>query len=335
MTHPAIEPDHPLHRSSGGPPKPGGYYIDGHYTDTAPAHSVSPSAAAFLYGEGVFETVRLYRGRPFRLQEHLRRLEHGLKVLEISPPAALAEAGDIIAALAQRNIPGTIDAMARLVVGAGAAAGNRAGTGSPGQPRSGGGEMAAHGITAATAGGIRTPETPPIFVVQVQPLDTAAIRRRQEGMTAMTLPWRRDAVNPLLKIKSLSYLENRHGLRLARRAGADEGVFINRNGDVTEGTFSNLFFIRGEAIVTPAPDAGLLPGITRLTIIELAQKLGLDCREAAVPDAALPEFDGAFLTSSLTEIAPLTAIDTGRYDPARTAALRQRLLAAYRELTRE
>jgi branched-subunit amino acid aminotransferase/4-amino-4-deoxychorismate lyase len=235
--------------------------------------------------------------------------------------------------------------MIRIVVGAGPAGGNRAenqaGAGSETKsqaetttkPRAGGTAMAARGTTHAPAAGPNRPqEAPPIIVIQALSLDLAAIRRRQEGMTAMTLPWRRDAANPLLKIKSISYLENRHGLRNARRAGADEGIFLNRNGDITEGTFTNLFFIRGDGLVTPPPDAGLLPGITRQTIIELARELDLDCREATVPHAARGDFDGVFLTSSLTEIAPLTILDDIRYAPPRTAAIRQRLLDAYHKL---
>ena len=152
-------------------------------------------------------------------------------------------------------------------------------------------------------------------------------------MRALILPWRRDRRNPLLAVKSLNYLENRYGLQEARKRGFDEAIFLNHEGEFCEGSFSNLFLIRGESLLTPPLTAGLLAGITRAFILQSANLLGLDCREVTLYPKDLKECDGAFLTSSLMEIAPLIELDEHKFDLIRTSKLRNILQKTFLEKT--
>ncbi|MBW1645370.1 MAG: aminotransferase class IV [Deltaproteobacteria bacterium] len=269
----------------------------------ADAAAVSPFAPAFLYGHGVFETLRLYRGRPHLLADHQRRLAAGLEFLGLARPAAWDEIPAIIDALAGRNGLEGGDAMVRLVCG-GTPPGNEPGA-----------------------------ETPPAgLIVQVLPLDLEAIAARQAGCRTCILPWRRDPENPLLRHKTLNYLENYRGRRLAARQGCQEGLFLNCYQELCEGTYSNLFLVEEDSLVTPPVSAGLLPGITRAAIIRAAGRLGIACREERLTPELAACFQGGFLTSSLMELAPLVNLERQQFQPSRVADLGRALVAAYRRL---
>ena len=170
-------------------------------------------------------------------------------------------------------------------------------------------------------------------MIRATALDIESIKCRQEGMRALILPWCRDRRNPLLVIKSLNYLENRYGLQEAQRKGFDEGIFLNQEGELCEGSFSNLFLIRGNSLLTPPLAAGLLPGITRNFVLKSANRLNLDCQEISLYPKDLGGCDGAFLTSSLMEIAPLIELDKYKFDVDHTAKTRNLLQEAFRKKT--
>ena len=264
--------------------------------------AISPLDSGFLFGEGLFETIRTYHGHPFRLDDHLARLRRGLQRLDLLEPQDLKQSPTIIAELLATNQLTQKPGVIKLVVSRGPAIINNSDN-----------------------------SLPPTLLIRATELDLESIKQRQQGMRALILPWRRDRRNPLLKVKSLNYLENRFGLQEAQRKGFDEGIFLNQEGELCEGSFSNLFLIRNKSLLTPPLTAGLLPGITREFILQTANRLNLDCQEVPLYPKDLGECDGAFLTSSLMEIAPLIELDEHKFDLDQTSKLRSLLQEAFRK----
>ena len=278
-------------------------YINGRFMPENRA-TISPLDSGFLFGEGLFETIRSYQGHPFLLDKHLARLRRGLQRLAIPEPQNLQQSPAIISELLAANRLTQEPGVIKLVVSRG-----------------------------DTKIGNPDKNLAPTLMIRATRLDLESIRRRQQGMRALILPWRRDRQNPLLTVKSLSYLENRYGLGEAHRGGFDEGIFLNQEGELCEGSFSNLFLIRGESLLTPPLTAGLLPGITRAFILDTADRLHLDCRETPLYEKDIKECDGAFLTSSLMEMAPLIELSEHKFNLDRTSKLRSTLQETFRKET--
>ena len=150
------------------------------------------------------------------------------------------------------------------------------------------------------------PASPTLFLV-AKPLDVRLSEHQRLGIGAIALRWG-CPFNPF-GIKSPNYLYNMLAMAQARRDGAQEALFIAPDGSVVEGTTSNVFSVLDGILTTPAEDSGLLPGITREVVIELARKEGLTVREAPVFLDELFSADEAFMTGSLKEVMPLTTVD--------------------------
>lgn len=275
-------------------------YINGRFIPEDQA-VISPFDTGFLFGEGLFETIRTDHGHPFRLDDHLARLRRGLQKLDLPEPQNLKQSPTIITELLAANQLTQEPGVVKLIISRGA-------------------------VETSYADN----SLPPTLLIRATQLDLESIKRRQQGMRALILPWHRDRRNPLLTVKSLNYLENRYGLQEAQRKGFDEGIFLNQEGEFCEGSFSNLFLIRGESLLTPPLSAGLLPGITRAVILRTANQLSLDCRETTLYPKDIKECNGAFLTSSLMEIAPLIELDEYKFDLDRTTKTRSLLQEAFR-----
>jgi len=246
-----------------------------------------------LYGYGLFETMRSYGGRVFRLEEHYRRLCEGAAVLDLPPALTLDDLRAAVDALLEQN--GLADAYLRLTVTAGPA------------PDGGG-------------------ASPSILLV-ARPLSGYPPDLYQRGMAAVTSASRRNEASPLSRVKSLNYLDNLLAREEARRKGADEAILLNTRGLVAEGSASNVFLVGSEGILTPGIDSGALPGITRATVIELAREAGIACAEGEVATEALVQAAEAFLTNSIMGVMPLTRLDgrpigSGRPGPV-TGAIRR------------
>lgn len=259
--------------------------------------TISPNSPGFLFGEGLFETIRSDAGRPLLLPDHLARMRSGLKTLSLKLPAGFNLAAATISDLLAVNKFEQKSAVIKIVC-------------TQNQSANSGIE-----IEPATS-----------LIIKTTELDLEEIKKRQQGIRAQIIPWHRDSENPLLALKSLNYLENRYALQRARRQGFDEGIFLNQTGELCEGTFSNLFFIRKETLLTPPLKAGILPGITRAFILGKAQSAGIKTHEIPLFPEDIKTCDGAFLTSSLMHLAPLLGIDQIKFDPDQTASLRKILL---------
>jgi len=249
-------------------------FLNGRFVERGEA-AVPALDRGLLYGYGLFETMRSYGGRVFRLGEHYRRLCEGAAVLDLPPALTLDDLRVAIDALLREN--GLADAYLRLTVTAGPA------------PDDGG-------------------ASPSILLV-ARPLSGYPPDLYQRGMAAVTSTTRRNEASPLSRVKSLNYLDNLLAREEARRRGADEAILLNTRGLVAEGSASNVFLVSSEGLLTPSIESGALPGITRATVIELAREAGIACLEDEIEAATFAGAAEAFLTNSIMEVMPLTRLD--------------------------
>lgn len=249
-----------------------------------------------LHGYGLFETMRSYGGRVFRLEEHYRRLAEGASTIHIGLPLSLEELRAAIDVLLERNaLP---DARIRLTVTAGPV------------PEAG--------------------EARPTIMLFTTPLTDYPPELYERGMSAVTSAIRRNEISPLSRVKSLNYLDNLLAREEALRRGADHAILLNTRGLVAEGSSSNVFVVDGETLLTPDLASGALPGITRAVVIEIAPQAGLTVRERQVAPETLSGAEEAFLTGSVMGIMPLTRLDgapIGSGRPGPKATLLRRLYA--------
>lgn len=245
--------------------------INGHFV---PVHcaQISPLDQGFLYGYGLFETVLVCGGRPVLLEAHLKRLEAGCKTLGIALPLPLAEVSRLVHQTIKPNL--TTDGALRLTLSAGT-----------------------------------DPERSPgnLFIF-TRPLSYGP-QDYQRGFVAGWSSFRRNEHSPLVKLKTLNYLENLLAKREAQQRGWNEALFLNSAGYVAEGTLSNVFIVRGDRVITPSRDQGLLPGVLRQTVIETCLELGIPVDERPVTPEELIDADECFLTNSLMTVMPLVKIN--------------------------
>jgi branched-chain amino acid aminotransferase len=259
---------------------------------------ISPADHGFLLGDGVFETLRCYRGKPFALEAHLERLEAGALALGLRTPA-LEELGRAAHAVVEAN--GLTEARMRVTL--------TSGPGPPGLARGPG------------------PPTAAVAALPLEPWPRAA--------TAVVSRWRRDETSPLARVKTISLVENVMALSEARAEGVGEALLLNGRGDLCEATTANVFCVSGDRVSTPALSSGCLAGITRDHVLRVCAGLGVEAVEAELPGEMLHEVEEAFLTSSTREIQPLVAVDgrpIGEGDPG---PLTLRLAGAYSDMVAE
>ncbi|XXX77628.1 aminotransferase class IV [Sorangium sp. So ce134] len=288
---------------------------------------VSVYDRGFLYGDSVFETIRTYGGEPFALEEHLARLERSAARIAIALPIPRDELGREVCALVRAAAEG-----AGAVAGsAGAAAGL---AGAPGSAGAAAGSTGTAGSAAPLESYVRVMLTrgsgplgldpalagAPLRVILVEPLKPLPGALYREGISAITTRTQRagDAA-PGAKISN--YLESLLALREARAAGAHEALILDPSGHVVEGTTSNVFLVErrppahegaaeaGHLLITPPKEAGILVGITRANVIDVAGELGIPVCCEPVTMARLLAAEEAFITSSLREIVPVVRVD--------------------------
>ena len=184
-------------------------------------------------------------------------------------------------------------------------------------------------------GSLLPPEVPPspTVLLVAKPLDAGISEHQQLGIGAIALRWG-NPFNPF-GIKSPNYLYNMLAMAQARREGAQEALFVAPDGSVVEGTTSNVFSVTKGILATAGEDSGLLPGITREVVMELARKEGLAVREAPVPLDDLLSADEAFVTGSLKEVMPLTAVDGRKIGAGSPGPITRLLQKRYRAAVEE
>lgn len=259
----------------------------------------------FLYGYGLFETMRAYGTRIFRLGRHLVRLTQAAEIL----------------GLASKLVTFDLEQAARDTLSA-----NNLKDGSIRLTVSGGeGEMVPDPTTCRY----------PTVLIAARSYTPYPIQSYKKGFRAVLSSLRRDSQSPLSRVKSANYLISVLAKMEARASGADEALVLNELGFLAEGSTCNLFLVAGGILFTPSLKGGILPGITREAVLELASGLGIEAREQEMTPSELFEADEAFLTSSLLEIMPLTGLDGKPIGTAKPGAVTERLMAAYKELVEQ
>lgn len=245
----------------------------------------------FLYGDGLFETVRLYDGRPFAWPRHTVRLAEGCRTLGIPYPGPEIAAG--------------LEAVLAALSGARSGETGR-------EP--GAGSLRLTVTRGAHPTGVRgllpQQEMRPTVAITANSGEPYPPDAYRSGLHAVTVSFPRNHLSPLVRLKSLNSLENIMGRREAAASGADEGLFFNIRGDLTEGTVSNVFLLRGgDRLITPPAGSGLLPGIAREIVLAVGGALGLTVIEETVARSDLQSAREAWLTNSLLEVMPLVGLD--------------------------
>ena len=279
-------------------------FIDGKYLSERDA-KVSVFDHGLLYGDGVFEGIRAYNGRVFKLKEHIDRLFYSAKAILLDIPMSHAELMKATIATCRANK--LRDAYIRLVVTRG---------------------IGTLGLNP------RSCKNPSVIIIagkiQVYPAELYA-----RGMEIVTVPTVRNlhsAVNPA--IKSLNYLNNILAKIEANNAGVEEAVMLNAEGFVAECTADNLFIIKGGALYTPPLSAGALYGITRGTVMEIAELAGMKVIEKNLTRYDLFCSDECFLTGTGAEIMPVIKIDGRVIGTGKPGKLTRKLVDEYHALTK-
>jgi branched-chain amino acid aminotransferase len=260
----------------------------------------------FLYGEGVYETLRTYNGQPFLFDRHMRRLRNSADMLALSVPLTNAEIdGRFRETVQTAGLGGSAgrDAYIRILV--------------------------TRGIGELTYDPAATPI--PSIVVIVKPNVDPPREVFERGVRVCLVGVIRNhpgTVNPLIKSNSL--LNNALAMQEALRRGAFEGVMRNYQGELAECTQSNLFIVKNGAALTPPITAGLLPGITREFLFEVGAEAGIPVRDQVLRDEDLFGADEAFLTSTTRELVPIVQVDDKPIGPGKPGPVTQALLEGYR-----
>ncbi|MEM1503471.1 aminodeoxychorismate lyase [Domibacillus sp. 8LH] len=262
---------------------------------------ISPFDHGFLYGVGVFETFRTYDGTPFLLDEHLNRLNRSLQELHIDLHVACEEVLDILAQLEEAN--GWRDAYIRFNVSAGE------------------GDI---GLQTA-------PYQKPNVIVFQKKLAPAGPMTEKRGVWLET---RRNRPEGESRLKSHHYLNNIFGKREAGSDPSIEGIFLTEDGFVAEGVVSNMFWIKKGTLYTPALQTGILGGVTRRFVMDIACDTGLRVEEGLYTPAEAEAADEVFVTNSIQEIVPLRALGEKAFPGAAGEAV-QLLFKQYRRAVRQ
>jgi branched-chain amino acid aminotransferase len=280
-------------------------YISGQFYDKSEA-KISVYDHGLLYGDGVFEGIRSYGGKIFRLRQHLQRLYDSAKAIRLEIPMSQEQLAQAIRQTLDLN--GLKDAYIRVVVTRGA--------GSLGlDPR-------------------KTSDPQVIIITDhIQLYPPELYENGLEIVTVATIRNHPNAVNP--RIKSLNYLNNILAKLEAIQAGCLEALMLNHKGEVAECTGDNIFVVTRGMVRTPPLDAGILEGITRNAVLELAQRAGIPTREEPLTRHDVYTADECFLTGTAAEIIPVVKCDgrvigSGKPGPI-TRQLRERFFALVRE----
>ncbi len=277
-------------------------YLDGRYVPEEEA-KVSVFDHGLLYGDGVFEGIRAYNGRVFRLEEHLERLYDSARSIDLAIPLSMEEFAEVILETVRRN--NLKDAYIRPIV--------TRGKGDLGlDPR-------------------KCPR-PTVIVIAVE-WGALYGDLYEKGLKAVTVSVRRnpaDAMPP--NVKSLNYLNNILAKIEANYKGGDEAIFFDTNGYVSEGSGDNIFVVKNGVIITP-PTLNNLRGVTRGVVLEIAASLGITVKEQNIGYFDLYSADEVFVTGTAAEVAPIREIDGRVIGAARPGPITRQMMAAFRAVT--
>jgi D-alanine transaminase len=276
-------------------------YLNGHYLPLAEAR-VSPLDRAFLFGDAVYEVLPIYASRPFRLREHLDRLNRSLAGIRMSAPLSHTDWAELSQELISRN--SARDAYLYLQVTRGAELGRNHAWPEDLKP------------------------TLFAYVTALEPLSPSILEHGVSAVTATDTRWaRRD-------IKSTALLANILLKKLSADAGAFETIMLE-NGELTEGSSTTVHVVRDGVVRTPPNGHRILPGTTRDVVTELAGRLSVRCESSRVSEAMLRAADEIWLAFATRGVLPVTALDGAPVGTGKPGPMFKRISAAFADYTRE
>ena len=279
-------------------------YINGKLYDKEDA-KISVYDHGFLYGDGVFEGIRSYGGKVFRLAEHLDRLWNSAKAIWLQIPLSKPEMAKAIEDTLAVN--GIQDGYIRVVVSRG----------------------------CGTLGLDPNKCSHPQVIIITDHISLYPEELYQKGLEIVTVSTIRNhpaALNP--RVKSLNYLNNILAKIEGLQAGCIEALMLNHKGEVAECTGDNLFLVRGGRLSTPPNEAGILEGITREAVISLARELGIEVREVPLTKHDVYIADECFLTGTAAEVIPVVKVDSRTIGEGTPGQITRQLMAQFKKLTR-
>ncbi|MCY4569765.1 MAG: branched-chain-amino-acid transaminase [Candidatus Poribacteria bacterium] len=276
-------------------------YIDGEFLPKAEA-KISVFDHGLLYGDGVFEGIRSYNGRVFKLDEHLERLYDSAKSIMLQIPIPIETMKETLLETLRRNH--LTEAYIRLVITRGV------------------GDL-----------GLDPDKCPkPSIIIIADKIALYPQKFYEDGLEIVTASVRRnyaEAINP--RIKSLNYLNNILAKIEGKQSGAEEVLMLNAEGYVVECTGDNIFWVKNDVLVTPPVHMGILEGVTRNSVIDLARDAGMQVEERVFTRHDLYIADECFLTGTAAEVIPVVKIDRRAIGDGQPGKVTEKLIAAFRQ----
>ena len=276
--------------------------VNGHISPEREA-VISVFDHGFLYGEGVYETLRTYQGRLFLYDRHMRRLRNSARLIDLDLPFTDDEVATQIGSTIAAAELGAREAYVRVLV--------------------------TRGIGELTYDLRATPR--PSVVIIAKPLPDQPAANYENGVRVALVDVIRNhpqSVNPMIKSNNL--MNSALAAQEAFKRGAFEAIMRNFRGELTECATANLFIVQRGVALTPPLECGLLPGITREVLFEVGPDVGVEVREQLLRDEDLFEADEAFLTSTTREVLPIVGVDERAVGDGRPGAVTRKLLQAFR-----
>ncbi len=277
-------------------------YINGK-TPSEDKAMVSIFDRGFLFGDGAFETMRAYKGRVFKLDEHIKRLICSLEALRIKPPSQLTNISFLINEVLKKNK--LKNAYIRV------------------------------GVTRGLSGGgfEIVSRIKPTFYIIARPFKPYPESCYKEGVETAIVSIRKIPSSSFnSKLKTHNFLPNIMARIEARDRGVFEGILLDEKGYICEGAVSNIFFVKDNILLTPSLHNDILSGITRQTVIEVAKGIGIKVREGNFKADFIFRCNGCFLTNSLMEIMPVRRVNSFSFGNGRPDKITEAIASFYREL---
>ncbi len=265
--------------------------------------NISTNDRGFLYGDGIYETFRSYKGKPFKLAEHLERMRHSAKQLRISFDYTNADIGERINELVEMNC--SQDAYIRITLSRG----------------TGGGRLQ------------MVDNINPTTLIQVKPLTPYDSKLYDEGMSLIVSNCRRSTSSPIYCHKSSNLLTSILLKEEAKKRSAHEAIIMNTDEYVAECVVSNIFLVSNGNVVTPSLNTNILSGITRRTVLDICKDSRIPAGEELLKVEALLNADEVFITNSLMEIMPVSKIENYKIGKRIPGNITRQLMDAYKCLT--
>ncbi len=265
--------------------------------------SISITDRGFLYGDGIFETIRSYNGTPFKLNEHIERLRNSSGKLKIVFEYTNSEIGDNIKALIEKN--NIQNAYIRITL--------------------------SRGVGGSGLG--ISDNHKPTLLIQAKPFTPYENKLYDEGMTLVVSKSRRSTSCSISCHKTTNLLKSIMLKEEANTKSANEVVILNTDGFVAECVVSNIFIVNNGSVTTPSLDTNILPGITRRTILDICNNSSIPASEEHFTKETLIKSDEIFITNSLMEIMPVSRIDEHKIGRVIPGEITQHLMNAYKQLT--